>query len=1049
VFWGFDIPLKPCISSFVSVPVTAQITIGWLLPLTTLGIVLAAGLVVLWRRDRLYLKSRLRQRDRELAALQRRMAGLCEILPELIVETDRRGVITFMEGACVSILGRQAAELDPDYSISQLIQPDQRDQFMLFFKTALAADELAPAEFRLRRPDGTSVPCRIHCAPVSEGRGGKVSGLRAVLHDIRPEIRSRKALDHRQAVEVAITDILKSFAGWTEGDLDQALTRALESIADLTTIDRCIMVRILEDGDSLSWDFQWHGEGIEPVPADEVGGLLQSYPWVGSQLSKGRTVHLENIRSLPESAQMERDRWARLGTESVLSIPLFAKKQLIGALSFHSVRRPGNWHEDDVRLLSTMAGIMADAMQRRAAQLEQDATHRRLVQTIEFLPDATFVIDAERRIVAWNRAMEELTGVPKEEMLGQGDYAYSVPFYGERIPILIDHFGDADLGSWRQLYNFVEINKDTLYAESFVPFLNDGKGAYLWLTASPLYDCDGNIVGAIESLRDITYRKRSEEALRHSEERYRRLVETMNDGVGVIGPDGSITYVNDRICAMTGFTREELLGQRVDRFLPDLSPERVVDEWPGWNLPQGEALEMELPCKNGRILPVRISPAPIHDRAGEFQGGFAIIADMTSIREAETRIRRLNEDLEIRVIEKTRELLATNRALRRSEARFRRIIENLREGFIFYAHDTRGEFTYISPSYRDVLGYATLEEALPLLNQWLELPENADARLCSEQSALGLRQRPYDLEVIHKDGSRRVLEILEVPVFDESGAVISVEGLGRDVTADRRNLRLIREAQQHLVESEKMAALGSLVAGLSHEINTPVGIGVTAISHLDQMAADCRHSYVNGGLTRSGFEQFLASTGETVDLIQTNLNRAADLLQNFKLVATDQSASKDRVFDVGEYLDDIIRSLSPRFRNTGFSVSCSCPADLQLRCDPGALYQIITNLVMNSLAHGFDGLLVGAIRIEVHAEHDQVIIEYSDTGIGMSARQLARIYEPFYTTKRGRGGTGLGMHIVYNNVTQNLGGNITCHSKPGKGVLFRIAVPLLMEVEHG
>ncbi len=565
-------------------------------------------------------------------------------------------------------------------------------------------------------------------------------------------------------------------------------------------------------------------------------------------------------------------------------------------------------------------------------ELEQGllAANRKLTDIIEFLPDATFVIDAESRVVAWNRAMEELTGVPKEEMIGQGDYAYSVPFYGDRVPVLIDHFSDADVGDWRDIYHFVEINRETLYAETFIPFLNEGRGAYLWVTASPLFDSEGRVVGAIESLRDITYRRRAEEALRHSEEQYRRL----------------------------------------------------------------------------------------------------------------------NEDLEKRVEEGTRELRAMNAALGASEERYRRIVENLREGHIFYSHDTEANFTYVSPSFSDVLGYDSTDEFTVARDEWLAWPENREALEASEKGRLGLKQPPYDVHVRHADGSRRILEILEVPIFGPGREVTSVEGLGRDVTEVRRNMELIRQAQEQLVESRKMAALGTLVAGLSHEVNTPVGIGVTAVSHLAVCTRECLGKYSRGELTRSAFEEFLDSSSQTVELLQTNLNRAADLLQNFKQVAVDQSAGQARDFGLNEYLGDVIRSFRPRLQNTGFTLHHTCEDGLEMHCDPGALYQIIANLVMNSLTHAFDGMLVGEMRLEARRTDRSVQLEYRDNGIGMSRDQLARLYEPFYTTKRGRGGTGLGMHIVYNNVTQVLGGSISCTSRTGRGTRFVIDIPLQAEAAH-
>lgn len=419
------------------------------------------------------------------------------------------------------------------------------------------------------------------------------------------------------------------------------------------------------------------------------------------------------------------------------------------------------------------------------------------------------------------------------------------------------------------------------------------------------------------------------------------------------------------------------------------------------------------------------------------------------LRASEERYRQLNENLEKKIVERTRDLRAANDALRRSEGRYRRIIESLREGYVFYSRDTEGGFTYVSPSFRDVLGYRSLDLITTRFRQWYAQPRNTGARLTAEKNSLGYKQPSYELQVEDARGGDRVLDVLEVPVFDEQGHLISIEGIMHDVTEQLRIRRIVRETQAKLVESEKLAALGSLMAGLSHEINTPIGIGVTASSHLVALNTRCEADYRQGKLTERDFENFLSQSRESADLIQSNLARAGDLMQNFKQVAVDQSAGLERTFNLARFFEDVIQSLSPRLKNTGFRIRRDCPDDLELHCDPGALYQIVSNLVLNSLNHGFDGLLVGEITLQARLADEQVMLEYRDNGNGMSREQVARIYEPFYTTRRGRGGTGLGMHIVYNNVTQTLGGTIQCVSKPGQGTRFTIAIPLPAEVQHG
>jgi len=254
----------------------------------------------------------------------------------------------------------------------------------------------------------------------------------------------------------------------------------------------------------------------------------------------------------------------------------------------------------------------------------------------------------------------------------------------------------------------------------------------------------------------------------------------------------------------------------------------------------------------------------------------------------------------------------------------------------------------------------------------------------------------------------------------------------------RRTLDDLRSAQKQLVESEKMAALGGLVAGVAHEINTPLGIGVTAASHLETESKRVAEAMRQNALKRSDLETYVGVADESSQLILRNLRRADHLIKSFKQVAVDQSSEQRRVINLREYLDEILTSLQPRIKKTRFDVQIHCPGDILVDTFPGALYQIFVNLMMNSIIHGFEGREHGAITIDASLVDDRVILDYRDDGRGMSADVAARIFEPFFTTKRGQGGSGLGMHIVYNLVTQLLDGTVRCESAPDQGVLFRI-----------
>ncbi len=260
--------------------------------------------------------------------------------------------------------------------------------------------------------------------------------------------------------------------------------------------------------------------------------------------------------------------------------------------------------------------------------------------------------------------------------------------------------------------------------------------------------------------------------------------------------------------------------------------------------------------------------------------------------------------------------------------------------------------------------------------------------------------------------------------------------------------RDLRESQEQLLESEKMAALGRLVASVTHEINTPIGIGVTASSHLRDKLETTRVSYQSGNMKRSDFESFLADSDDISRMILTNLDKAARLIQGFKGVAVDQSDDAKRSFDLAVYLDEIMLSLRPRFKRTRIAIDVDCPEGIVVDSYPGALSQTITNLMMNSLNHGFTGSETGRISIRAKQENGNVQLSFQDDGVGMSDDVRRKIFEPFFTTKRGQGGSGLGMHVVYTAVTESLGGTIVCESAPDEGATFLIEFPLTRGGDH-
>jgi two-component system NtrC family sensor kinase len=302
-------------------------------------------------------------------------------------------------------------------------------------------------------------------------------------------------------------------------------------------------------------------------------------------------------------------------------------------------------------------------------------------------------------------------------------------------------------------------------------------------------------------------------------------------------------------------------------------------------------------------------------------------------------------------------------------------------------------------------------------------------------AAVSVKQgAPY--KEISLDASQEINEVASA--FNDM--VHNLEGRYKEL---QQAMDTIRRTQKQLVQSEKMVALGSLVAGVAHEINTPLGIGVTAASFLDEKSKDFASVYRLNQMKRSDLEAYMETVRDATGMIQSNLQRASELVKSFKQVAVDQSVETRRKFNVKQYINEVLISLRPNLKKTRHSVSVHGSDDIFIVSHPGALSQIITNLIMNSIIHAYDPKDEGHILIAIEESDRGLVIRYDDDGKGMPEDVLDQIFNPFFTTNRGGGGTGLGMHIVYNLVDKSLNGMIRCESKVGAGTAFTIQIPMI------
>ncbi len=514
---------------------------------------------------------------------------------------------------------------------------------------------------------------------------------------------------------------------------------------------------------------------------------------------------------------------------------------------------------------------------------------------------------------------------------------------------------------------------------------------------------------------EVEERKQAETALRESEELFRNLIERANDGIAII-QNYKLQYVNPRLPEILGYSVDGMSKAPFSKFISQDELPMLEDRYEKRIAGEQELsiYETSLLHKDGHKVPVELNAGIISFQDEPADLVFA--RDITERKQAET-------------------------ALRESEKLYRLLAENVTD--IIWTMDMEMNFTYSSPSVTRLRGYS-VEEAMAQSIEESMTPASFDTAMKTITEELEMHnkgQKPQDrsrtiaAELYCKDGSTIWTEIEANFIYDSNGQPEGVIGVARDITERRRT-------EQQLLRSKKLAALGDMVAGVAHEISTPLGVNLMAASYLNDTTHELNKLCRSGKVELSEFEKYAKKATEASSMILTNLERAVDLLNSFKNVAVDQIVEERRNFNLKTNIEDTLSSLRPKYKRTAHTVTVECQDNLMINSYPGAFSQIVTNLVMNSLTHGFEGIEKGEIIVRADKKENMLLFTYRDTGKGMDEATLNKLFDPFFTTTRSKGGIGLGMHIVYNLASKTLKGLIDCRSSLGKGVEFIIEIPL-------
>ncbi len=336
--------------------------------------------------------------------------------------------------------------------------------------------------------------------------------------------------------------------------------------------------------------------------------------------------------------------------------------------------------------------------------------------------------------------------------------------------------------------------------------------------------------------------------------------------------------------------------------------------------------------------------------------------------------------------------------------------------------------------------FGTTQEYIVLnydINDYLSKDELTNKRLFSAiTSSLRayiqveiLQQANNELEVIIAERTKELNRHMEDKISDAMQKYAQAQK-----ESDEKDLLII--------ERSKMASLGEMVGAFGHEMMTPVGIAVTASSALNDTNKELKELYESGKMKKSDFSRYLERLDEFSKIILSNLSRSSELIASLKSIAVDQSSDQRRLVNVKHYLDEIILSLKPRLKRLPHKINIKCPENIEVELYAGPFSQIVINLIMNSMIHGFDGVEKGLVEIGVQQVGNDLIYTHKDNGKGMSPEVMDHLYEQFFTTKKNQGGSGIGMNLIKKIVSQTLKGTIECESAPSKGVLFSIRFPI-------
>lgn len=700
--------------------------------------------------------------------------------------------------------------------------------------------------------------------------------------------------------------------------------------------------------------------------------------------------------------------------------------------------RPSRLREID-RIQDSLASMASTIAARERDLAAQERQFRDLVENTA---DLVIYFDTDTTITYSNPSADRT-------LLGP-----DLTLTGER---LLDHIDEADIAPFQHwLQHTQRSQRNSYHGETAMRDAHGQRQSVAWST-SVERDAGGRVRGFRCIGLNVTRQRAAQEALRHSEARLRAIIEgSPLLAIQWYDSDGRVLDWNPASETLFGWTRDEALGKTLDHLIYSREQHlEFVDLLRGVerNGRYAGPYEADIRHRDGRAVSILSTTFRIPDEQG--QSLFVCMdLDITDRKRAELELKASERRLQV--------LFSANpvalAVMRREGEDFvyadvnqawTRLMGYAREAVVGWSRVDRKVMVDADGSWPALIARLERERVIVLSEVALRradgstflsegmisLIDTEDGQIIiySVHDVTELRRTQADLRELNAELEGRIAK------RTESLTLANTELEQALMTVQLAQERLVNQ-QDRLVQSEKLASLGSLVAGIAHELNTPIGNGLMAVSTLQDRTRAFGQQMATG-LKRSDLEGFLGQVTAGCEIAVRNIERASQLVASFKQVAVDQTSDQRRRFDLREVVDEILMTLQPTLKRTTHRVVCGVPAGLQLDSFPGALGQVLTNLVQNALVHGLDGMAQGVIEVQARPVPDGIELVVSDNGRGIPEAVHKQVFDPFFTTKLGQGGSGLGLPIVRNIVTGVLGGEIDFHNRAEGGVAFVVRLP--------